>query len=109
MGKKIIKKKNERAVLVGNEKYGLYIGYTSDTDEHIITQRAVRLRDCRHVAYWYGKTGGITSLAAYGPCGPRVNESRVGAPAPSVLLTGVVNVYDLTPVAVQAFEAITWE
>lgn len=29
-----------------------------------------KVRECRHVARWYGKTGGITSLAAHGLCGP---------------------------------------
>lgn len=103
-----MKKKNvKRAVLVGNEKFGLYIGYTADTDEAIIEKRAVRLQDCRHVSYWVGKTGGITSLAKYGPCGPNKNSSRVGAPADSALLTGVVNVFDLSPEAVESFASIT--
>ena len=96
---------SERAVLVGNQSYGLYIGYTSDSDEQIVARKAIRLRDCRHVYEWYGKTGGVTSLAAHGPCGPRAQESLVGAPA-DALLTGVVNVYDLSPEAIAAFAAI---
>lgn len=100
------KKAKPRMVLVGNEKYGLYIGKTAMPDAEILKARSVRLTDCRHVSQWYGKTGGITSLAAHGPCGARAKESRIGAPAPSALLTGVVNVFDLSPEAVAAFAAI---
>ncbi len=53
------------------------------------------------------KTGGITSLAAYGPCGPQVKDSRIGAPA-DALLNGVVNVIDCSAEAIAAFEAVTW-
>lgn len=95
-----------RAVLVGNQSYGLYIGETAATDAEIIATKAVRLANCRHVCRWFGKTGGITSLAAFGPCGPRKGESRVGAPCSSSLVTGVVNVLDLSPAAVAAFASI---
>lgn len=96
---------NTRAVLVGNSSYGLYIGLTDATDAQILESKSVRLTQCRHVCRWYGKTGGITSLAAHGPCGPRKAESRVGAPC-SGLVTGVVNVFDLTAEAIIAFESI---
>jgi hypothetical protein len=99
------KKPSLRHVLVGNQSYGLYIGQTSATDAEIIASKAVRLVDCRHVCRWYGKTGGITSLAAFGPCGPNVKDSRIGAPC-NALVTGVVNVLDLSPEAVKAFGAI---
>jgi hypothetical protein len=92
-------------VLVGNKAYGLYIGMTADSDAKIIANEAVRLEDCRHVACWYGKPGGITSLAAYGPCGEKKLDSSVGAPC-NALLTGVVNVFDLSEAAIEAFADI---
>jgi hypothetical protein len=95
-----------RMVLVGNKSYGLYIGETSATDAEIIKDQSVRLANCRHVAHWRGKTGGLSSLAAFGPCGPNKMLSRVGAPASSALLGGVVNVFDLSPEAVKAFAEI---
>lgn len=95
----------ERMVLVGNSSYGLYIGNTDASDADIIASKAVRLKDARHVFRWYGATGGITSLAAFGPCGARAAESRVGAPC-NGLVTGVVNVFDLSPAAIEAFAAI---
>lgn len=95
-----------RFVLVGNSGYGLYVGYTAATDEMVIATRAVRLEQCRHVRYWYGRSGGITSLAAYGPCGPRVAESRIGAACPSALVTQIVNIYDCTEEARQNFDSV---
>lgn len=94
-----------RHVLVGNQSYGLYIGETDAKDADIIESKAVRLVNCRHVCQWFGKTGGITSLAAFGPCGSRKSESRVGAPC-NALVTGIVNVLDLSPEAVKAFASI---
>ncbi len=96
----------KRFVIVGNEKYGLYFGETSATDAEVVATRSIRLDQCRHICQWYGRTGGITSLAAYGPCGPRMRDSRIGAAAPSQLLTGVVNVIDCSPEAVAAFGKI---
>jgi hypothetical protein len=96
----------KRMVLVGNQSYGLYIGETNATDEEILKDKAVRMENVRHVAQWYGKTGGITSLAAFGPCGSRAKESRIGAPCASALLSGIVNVFDLSKEAVAAFDAI---
>lgn len=99
---------NKRMVLVGNQSYGLYIGLTDASDASILESKSVRLEDCRHVARWFGKTGGITSLAAFGPCGRQAKESRIGAPV-NALISGVVNVFDLSPEAVAAFAAIAPE
>ena len=102
----------KRAVLVANKSYGLYIGETTATDADLQETRgedgtmALTVTDCRHVARWFGKKGGITSLAMFGPCGTRVKESLVGAACPSSLLSGVVNVFELSKEAVAAFAAI---
>lgn len=104
MTKKIKTKK--RYVIVGNQSYGLYYGQTDATDGDIAETKSVRIEGCRHICHWRGKTGGITSLAAFGPCGPKVAESRIGAPAPSALVMGVVNVFDVSAEAVKAFAKI---
>jgi hypothetical protein len=98
--------RNKRFVIVGNSNYGLYYGETDATDAEITAKGSVRLENCRHIFHWEGKTGGITSLAASGPCGPRATQSRIGAPAPSALLTSVVNVFDCTSEAVANFAKI---
>jgi len=74
-----------------NERYGIYAGLVESYDP--VTRVAV-VRECRHVARWYGKTGGITSLAAHGLCGPEAEKSRIGAPTVGAsTLTGIVNVF----------------
>lgn len=97
------KTKRGQYAVIGNERYGLYVGYVESFD----TRRRVALvRECRHVARWYGKTGGITSLAAHGLCGPDAGKSRIGAPAAGLAtLTGVVNVFPCTEAARLTFEA----
>jgi hypothetical protein len=96
----------KRYVIVGNQNYGLYFGQIEADDNEIVATKSVRMLNCQHIAKWYGRTGGITSLAAYGPCGPNAKNSRVGAAAPSVLLTGIVNVLDCTPEAISNFSKI---
>lgn len=93
-------KRKRRTVIIGNDKYGLYYGDVEASDEEIIAKKAVRVYGCRHIAYWQGGTGGITSLAAWGP---KVGgDSRIGAPA-DALITGVVNVLDVSADARVAF------
>lgn len=93
--------KTELYAILANKSYGLYAGIVEEFDP--LTGVAV-VRDCRHVARWFGKTGGITSLAAHGLCGPRAAESRIGAPA-AATLTGIVNVFACSPAARASFEA----
>ena len=86
--------------IVANKSYGLYYGRVIAHDP--IAETAT-VEDCRHICRWYGKTGGITSLAAHGLCGPNEHESRVGAPCPMSILAGVVAVHATTPEADETF------
>lgn len=95
-------KSKERYAIIANDRYGLYVGVVL---EHDTKERVVYAKNVRHVARWYGKTGGITSLAVYGLCGESASESRIGGAASSATLTGVVNVIDCTPEARATFEA----
>jgi len=99
-------KTTRRYCVIGNEGYGLYCGYVGATDEQIVRQGFVSVEECRHIRYWYGGTGGITSLAAWGPCGKRAQESRIGAPCPTSLITQVRAIHECTPDAIAAFETI---
>ncbi len=99
--KKSTKKQGYNAI-IGNKSYGLYYGRVVEYDPK--TEVAV-VEDCRHICRWFGKTGGITSLAAHGLCGPRAQESRIGAPAPRSILSGVVSVHVTTAVADATFTA----
>jgi hypothetical protein len=92
--------------IVGNGPYGLWFGVVRATDAEVAKTHALRLYQARNIRYWYGRKGGITSLAAYGPCGPRVAESKIGAPVESALLLDVKSVIVCSPEAVAAFGAV---
>ena len=99
-------KKTETYAIIANKSYGLYAGIveTFDAKAGVAT-----VRECRHVARWYGKTGGITSLAAHGLCGSRAHESRIGAPVARATLTGIVNIFECSPEARVTLEAAVQE
>lgn len=93
-----------RYCIVGNKSYGLYCGIIESIAPDADGLSTVIVRECRHIARWYGKTGGVTSLAAHGLCGPRAAESRVGAPC-LARLSGVVSILAVSHEAVATFRA----
>lgn len=101
------KKNQERYAIIANKSYGLYVGVVESIEQLGDGLMRVEARDVRHVAQWYGKTGGITSLAVHGLCGPNATKSRIGSPAPKATLSGIVNVIDCTAEARATFEAAT--
>ena len=86
--------------ILANDKYGLYAGIVLSYDPET---RVAEVDACRHVAQWYGRTGGITSLAAHGLCGPKAGESRIGAPVRATL-TGIVNLFECSAEARASIE-----
>jgi hypothetical protein len=88
--------------ILANERYGLYYGEVLTFDP--VTRVAV-VKACRHVARWYGRTGGITSLAVHGLCGPDKDKSRIGAPTTEpATLTAIVNVFPCSDEAQATFD-----
>jgi hypothetical protein len=106
--REVIRKANAKKkwVIVGNGDWGLYFGYIKCTDAEALKKRSVRLYECRQIAEWHGKNGGITSLAAFGPCGPDVSSNLIGAPCPSSLILDVRGIHYCTDEAVVAFGSI---
>ena len=101
-----MKTKKENWCIVGNGSYGLWYGIIRATDAQIIKNKAVRIYRARNIRYWYGKKGGISSLAAFGPCGPRQQESRIGAEIVSTLVLDVKAVHCCSPEAVVNFASV---
>ena len=97
---------DEYWAIVGNGPYGLWFGRVIATDEEIVASRAVRLYAARNIRYWYGRKGGVTSLAAHGPCGPRQQESRIGAEIESTLLLDVKAIHKCSDAACQRFAEV---
>jgi hypothetical protein len=95
-------KKAKNICIICNDKYGIYYGNVIKFD---VKNKIATVEGCRHVARWYGGTGGITSLAALGLCGPKAGESRVGAPTDMpAILTGIVNIFPVSVLAQQTFD-----
>jgi hypothetical protein len=92
-----VKKKTH---ILANKSYGLYYASIVEYDP---ASGIAQVEGCRHIARWFGKTGGITSLAAYGLCGPRAGDSRIGAPCIATL-TGIVNTFECSPEAARTFD-----
>jgi len=91
--------------IIANKSYGLYVGLVDEvTSDANGETKTVRAREVRHVARWYGRTGGITSLAVYGICGPSAGDSRIGAPCVSATLSGIVNIFECSEEARASFE-----
>ena len=95
-------KADERYAILANKSYGLYAGIIDSFDP---VTGVAEVRECRHVCRWYGKTGGITSLAAHGLCGRQSSDSRIGAPVTRATLAGIVNVFDCSPEARTSIES----
>ena len=94
-----------RWVIVGNGSWGLWYGRTMQSDAEIAKTASVTLLDARNIHCWYGRKGGITSLAAHGLCGPDRDNSRIGAPIASSLVLEVKAVHGCSPEAVATFAA----
>lgn len=93
-----------RTVLITNNSYGIYYGEIDASDADIVASKSVRVTNCRHVCRWYGGTGGVTSLAQWGPTAGK--DNRIGEPVASALITNVANVYDVPASAAAAFDAV---
>jgi hypothetical protein len=85
-----------------NDKYGLYFGEKISYDP---TTGVAEVRNCRHISRWYGRWGGITSLASHGLCGENKNKSRIGCAAATSTLTHIVNVHECSPEAAESIIA----
>lgn len=97
-------KSSKKYYIIGQRPYGLYAGFVTKRENQPDGSMTIEVEACRHVRYWYGKSGGITSLAAFGICGPRAKESRIGA-AVNTVLANVISLYECSPEAQASIEA----
>lgn len=85
-----------RPVLVTTEFRGVFFGYATDTSGDTIT-----LNNARNCIYWPAGNGGFGGLASEGPA----KGSRIGAKVARIELRKITAVAEVTPVAVDAWEA----
>jgi len=98
MNKTKNKNNTERPVIVTTEYRGVFFGYASNTDGD-----QIHLRRARLCVYWSADMRGIMGLAAIGPS----DGCRIGPPA-DITLRKITAVIEVTPQAVERWEAAPW-
>jgi len=91
-----------RPVIVTTQWRDLYYGRVVTPLAKIAAQHWCLVDECRHIAYWQGPRGGLTSLAAEGPGA----GSRIGARIDGALITGVAHLLPVTAEAAKKFAEI---
>lgn len=87
-----------RPVLVTTEFRGVFFGYAGDTSGDVI-----KLSRARNCIYWSRDVKGFEGLAVTGPS----DGCRVG-PAADIELRKITAVAEVTPAAVDRWEAAPW-
>jgi len=93
------KKKSERPVIVTTAHRGVFFGYATDTDGETVALKRSRL-----CVYWSADCRGFMGLAANGPTA----SCRIGPPA-DIALRNITAVMEVTPEAVEKWEAEPWK
>ena len=90
------------AVVVTTDHQDVFFGYVpADTE---LTERTLRLEDCRMCVWWPTEQHGAVGLAADGPS----DGSRITAAAPAMTLHGVTSVMECSDRAVERWEDEPW-
>ena len=92
------KGKRERAVIVTTAHRGVFFGYATKTDGNTIALTRARL-----CLYWSSDVRGFMGLAANGPTA----SCRI-SPAADITLRAITAVLEVTPDAVEKWEAAPW-
>ena len=87
--------------IITNKHRGLYYGEISKKGVETAMKTGVaKIRNMRHISYWKGPTGGLSSLAVQGPG----EGSRIGDPVGVAYLSDVCNILVCEPAAIARFE-----
>ena len=90
----------ERAVLVTTAHRGVFFGYANGD----IGGDTIILKRARLCSYWSKDMKGFLGLASMGPS----SSCRIGQPADSITLLAVTSVSEVSPAAVEKWEASPW-
>jgi len=91
-------KQNERAVLVTTAHKGVFFGYASAT-----SGPTIQLKRARLCVYWSADLHGFMGLATRGPNA----NCRIG-PAADIEVRDITSVTEVSPEAVEKWEAAPW-
>lgn len=90
--------KTERPIMVTTAHRGVFFGYATETNGPTI-----KLERARMCIYWAADLRGLPGLAAIGPN----NKCKI-SPAASVELRDITAVFEVSPMAVSAWEKSPW-
>jgi hypothetical protein len=93
-------KEKQIAVLVTTVHRGVFFGYTADT----VKDKTLKITNARNCIYWSTDVKGFLGLAANGPS----SSCKIGPKVPSLTLTDVTSVSEVTPEAVEKWEKSPW-
>lgn len=88
------------AVLVTTVHRGVFFGYTADE----VKNKTLKIKDARNCVYWSSDVKGFLGLAASGPS----SSCKIGPKVPSLTLTDVTSVAEVSPEAVEKWEKSPW-
>ncbi len=88
------------AVLVTTVHRGVFFGYTADK----VKNKTLKIKNARNCIYWSTDMKGFLGLAATGPS----SSCKVGPKVPSLTLTDVTSVSEVSPEAVEKWEKSPW-
>jgi hypothetical protein len=94
-------KEKQQAVLVTTEYRGVFFGYMSGTPEN----GSVILKQAQNCVYWSSDVRGFMGLAATGP----TKNCKVGPAVPSITLSKVTAVVEVTPEAAEKWKSAPWQ
>jgi len=95
-----VAKVGKKAVIVTTEFRGVFFGYMDSMPK----DGTIELRQAQNCVYWSSDVHGFMGLASSGP----TKNCKVGPAVPSIVLTKVTAVVEVTAEAAKKWEAAPW-
>ena len=90
----------EQAVLVTTVHRGVFFGYASAP----VKNKSITIKNARNCVYWSAEVKGFLGLASTGPSA----SCKIGPKVPSLTLTDVTSVSEVTEEAKEKWEKSPW-
>lgn len=95
-----MKKVSEQAVMVTTEFRGVFFGYMSEPP----VDGSITIKRAQNCVYWSSDVKGFMGLASTGP----TKSCKVGPAVPSITLSKVTAVVEVTPEAAEKWMKAPW-
>ena len=96
-----MKSKSEKPVLVTTEYRGVFFGYMGEPP----VDGSITIKKARNCVYWSADVKGFMGLAANGPS----RNCKVGPAVPSITLSKVTAVAEVSKEAAEKWESQPWQ